>query len=224
MNVKTIPRPVFLLLLWGSLSISGMSGLQPREETMENTALLIIDIQNFYFEGGGVPLVGSVEASLQAQKLLQAFRGRKLPVIHVRHLPKEIPLNGQGLVDSQYFIHKNVAPQSDEKVISKHFANSFRNTELKNYLDLNGIRRLIVCGMQTHMCVEAAVRAAADLGLEVAVAEDACATRNLKYKDIETDSEHVQAAVLATLKDTYAKILTTDEIVKSFIPDESRIR
>jgi hypothetical protein len=58
----------------------------------------------------------------------------------------------------------------------------------------------------------------------VAVAEDACATRNLKYRDIEKAAGHVQAEVLATLKDTCAKVLTTDEIVKSFIPDENRIR
>ena len=32
---------------------------------LSRTALVIIDIQNFYFEGGKVPLTGSVEASLQ---------------------------------------------------------------------------------------------------------------------------------------------------------------
>ncbi len=218
MIIRTIRLSVFLLVA-GIVSISGTSGLPPREEAMENTALLIVDIQNFYFEGGRVPLVGSVEASIQAGKLLQAFRGQKLPVIHVRHLPKNVPLNGQGLADSQYFIHENVAPRSGEKVIGKHYANSFSETELEDYLDREGIRRLIICGMQTHMCVEAAVRAAADLGFEVAVAEDACATRNLKYKDTEVDAAHVQATVLATLKDTYAKVLTTDEIIGSFVSD-----
>lgn len=153
MKTKAIRRSVLLLLLAGGLLVSGMSGLLPREEAIESTALLIIDIQNFYFEGGRIPLVGSIEASLKAQELLQAFRSKKLPVIYVRHLPKNIPLNGHGLVDPQYFIHKNVTPQSDEKVTGKHYANSFRETELKDYLDRKGIRRLIVCGMQTHMCV-----------------------------------------------------------------------
>jgi hypothetical protein len=51
----------------------------------------------------------------------------------------------------------------------------------------------------------------------VTVAEDACATRNLKSKDIETDAAHVQATVLAAVKDTCAEVLTTDEIIKSLV-------
>jgi nicotinamidase-related amidase len=204
-----------LALAAGGLLVHTVSGSQPKESATENTALLIIDIQNFYFEGGRIPLVGSVEASVRAQKLLQACRGKRMPVIHVRHLPKNIPLDGRGLTDAQYSIHKNVAPQEGEKLIGKHYANSFRDTELKDYLAQKGIRRLIICGMQTHMCVEAAARAAADFGFDVILVEDACATRNLKYKDVEIDARHVHAAVLAALKDTYAQIVTTDEMIKS---------
>ena len=43
-------------------------------------ALLIIDIQNFYFEGGSVPLTGPVEAAKQARRVLDRFRERRLPV------------------------------------------------------------------------------------------------------------------------------------------------
>ena len=49
-------------------------------------ALILIDIQNDYFEGGANPLVGSLEASLCAQELLEDFRARALSVVHVRHL------------------------------------------------------------------------------------------------------------------------------------------
>ncbi len=189
---------------------------------MENTALLIIDIQNFYFEGGRVPLVGSVEASENAQRLLQACRANGISVVHIRHLPKDIPLDGRGLTDAQYAFHKNVAPREGEKVIGKHYANSFRDTELRDFLAERGIRRLMICGMQTHMCVEAAVRAAADFGFEVTLVEDACATRNLKYRDVETDAAHVHAAVLAALKDTYAQVVTTDEVLKSLAEAPSK--
>ena len=49
-------------------------------------ALLIVDIQNDYFPGGRMELVGSPQASLQARSLLEAFRARGLPVFHVQHL------------------------------------------------------------------------------------------------------------------------------------------
>ncbi len=60
------------------------------------TALVIIDIQEFYFDDGLVPLTGSVEAAAQAKQVLEAFRTRKLPVFHVRHVPKSVAIvNGE---------------------------------------------------------------------------------------------------------------------------------
>ena len=50
------------------------------------TALLLIDIQNDYFAGGRMPLERMQEAAAHASLLLGAFRDRKLPVVHVRHL------------------------------------------------------------------------------------------------------------------------------------------
>lgn len=49
-------------------------------------ALLLIDIQNDYFEGGLNPLVGSSEAGLKAQVILQHFRLQSLPIIHIQHI------------------------------------------------------------------------------------------------------------------------------------------
>ena len=50
------------------------------------TALLLIDIQNDYFEGGANPLIGSYEASLHAKQILYYFRDNHLPVIHIQHI------------------------------------------------------------------------------------------------------------------------------------------
>jgi nicotinamidase-related amidase len=51
-----------------------------------STALLIIDIQNDYFPGGAMEPAGSTEPGARAGKLLDTFRGKLLPVIHVQHL------------------------------------------------------------------------------------------------------------------------------------------
>ncbi len=177
---------------------------------LSRTALVIIDIQNFYFEGGKVPLTGSVEASLQAKKLLEAFRAKKGPVIHVKH----VPANPAGLEnDPAYAIHPNVAPAEGEKVIVKRYANAFRETELRDYLKQRGLQHLVICGMQTQMCVEAATRAAADFGFTVIVAHDACATRPLNFNGVDIPAAQVHAAALATMNGTYAKVLKTDDVL-----------
>ncbi len=78
------------------------------------TALVVIDIQQFYFEGGLVPLTGSVEAAAQARKLLDAFRARALPVIHVRHVPKSVAIVDGEPADPQYRIRPEVQPAAGE--------------------------------------------------------------------------------------------------------------
>ncbi len=170
-------------------------------------ALVIVDIQNFYFAGGALPLTGGVEAAKQARRVLDLFRERHLPIIHVRHLPASAQ-DGDA-----YRIRPEVTPMPGETVIVKHYANSFRDTSLLDELRKAGVTRLVICGMQTQMCVEATARAAADLGFEVIVVADACATRPLEYGGITVPADHVHAAALATLKGTYATVVTADELV-----------
>jgi nicotinamidase-related amidase len=175
------------------------------------TALLVIDIQNFYFQGGQVPLTGSIEAAGQARRVLDAFRARKLPVIHIRHASKTTQFVDGEPADAQYRIREEVKPAAGERVITKHYANSFRETELLEYLRQRRITSVVIVGMQTHMCVEAAARAAADLGFDVTVIPEACATRPLTYGDRTVPAEMVHTAALAAINGTYGRVVGIEE-------------
>jgi nicotinamidase-related amidase len=177
------------------------------------TALVVIDIQQFYFEGGLVPLTGSVEAAAQARKVLDAFRARALPIIHVRHVPKSVAIVDGQPADPQYRIRPEVQPAAGEQVISKRFANSFRETDLLETLRQRGITRIVIVGMQTHMCVEAASRAATDLGFDVVVAHDACATRALEFDGRTVPADMVHAGALAAIKGTYGRVVSVAELL-----------
>ena len=170
------------------------------------TALLLIDIQYFYFPGARQPLLNPEEASLNAQKLLVHFRDTDQLVIHVRHNSNT---GGE--------IHENVAPLETEKVISKNSVNSFKDTDLLEYLREYKIKNLVIGGMMTHMCVEAAVRAASDFGFEVTLILDACTTRALKFGDKEIPAEAVHNSTLASLSGYYAKVIDTKTFLKDFI-------
>lgn len=160
-------------------------------------ALLIVDIQEFYFPSENRPgLVNAEEASLRAKEVLQLFRDQHLPVVHVRHQSS-----------TGFEFNENVRPVEGEKVITKEEVNSFLGTDLLDYLHEKDINRLVIIGMQTHMCLEAAVRAAHDYGFECIVVQDACATKDLKYGDKLVRAEDVHASTLATLQTGgYAKI------------------
>jgi nicotinamidase-related amidase len=160
------------------------------------TALLIIDIQNFYFPGDGPGLVNVIPASLNAREVLLTFRDKKQLVIHVRHKSSK-----------GFEINKNVEPIAGEKIITKEDVNSFKDTDLLEYLKKNDITRLVLIGMQTHLCLEAATRAAHDFGFECVVIEDACATKDVKYGDKVVKAEDVHYSTLATINNTYGKVI-----------------
>jgi nicotinamidase-related amidase len=175
------------------------------------TALVIIDVQNFYFPGGQLPLDGPEAASRNVRRLLDAFRAHGWPVIHVQHLPKDQAQPSPSSGNPQYQIHADVMPVTGETVIGKHYANAFRDTDLLKVLRERGITSLVICGMQTQMCVEATTRAAADLGFDVTVVDDACASRPLTFGGLEVPARYVHAAALATMQGTYAKVMSTAE-------------
>jgi len=88
-----------------------------------------------------------------------------------------------------------------------------RETELLDYLKQRGIKQLVICGMQTQMCVEAAVRAAADYGFKVIVPHEACATRDLKFEATTIPAAQVHAAALAAMNGTYARVVKTETLI-----------
>jgi nicotinamidase-related amidase len=166
------------------------------------TALLLIDIQDFYFPGGKSALVEPVKAANNAAKLLEYFRKEKMVVIHVRHISEP---GGK--------INDIVKPLPEEKIFSKSAVNCFVGTDLLEYLKTNKADTLVICGMQTHMCVEAATRAASDMGFKCILIHDACATKDLKFGDSVIKAEDVHYSTLVTLKN-YAKVESTEEYLK----------
>ncbi len=170
-------------------------------------ALILIDIQNDYFKDGNMPLFESEKTVINAQKLLQQFRQNNDLVVHIQHISTR--------EDAHFFIadtdgvqiHQQVAPIATERVIIKHYPNSFRDTELLDFLTEHGIKKLVIVGMMTHMCVDATVRAGKDLGFDIEVIADACTTKDLEIFGKKVKATDVQTAFLSALNYFYADIL-----------------
>ena len=199
--MKKIQKILFISLLI-SMAFSAASQEKSTLEK-EKTALLIIDVQMFYFPEGQVPLVHPEKTSLRIKELLDAFREKNMEVIHIRH---DVSKNAK--------IHPNVQPLDNETVITKSEANSFNGTELNTYLKTHDITDLVITGMQTHMCVEATARAAYDLGYNCIIGADAATTRDLTYNGKRIKAEDVHYSTLSTLHNSYGKVKNVDEILK----------
>jgi len=176
------------------------------------TALLLIDIQNDYFPGGKMELVNPLEAAKKAYTILQCFREHDGHHVHVQHISQKPDATFFIPGDRGTDIHDSVAHFEGEPIVHKHFPNSFRETNLLELLRGWDTQRVIIAGMMTHMCVDATARAAADLGFQVWIAEDACATRDLKYGETTIPADHVQKAFLAALR-SYGQVMPTEQII-----------
>lgn len=169
-------------------------------------ALLLIDIQRDYFQGGRHPLHESDRAAEAAASVLAGFRARSEPIVHVQHSWDE-PDAAYLKPGTPGFAHDDrVAPAADETVVVKESPNAFVGTDLEGQLRNAGIDQLVVAGMMTSMCVDATVRAAVDLGFAVTVVGDACAAPDLEYGGVRVAGKQVHAAFLAALADGYAEV------------------
>lgn len=207
--------------------------LQLRELADRNAALLCIDMQFLDAADGfgvfadpettGVPRAGRrfYFSSLRewvlpnVRALQDAFRDRGLEVIHVRiqaltrdgrdrssgHKRLDL-LAAPGSKEAE--ILPEVAPQGDEIVINKTASGVFSSTNLNYVLHNLGIRTLYVTGVYTNECVDTTARDACDLGYLVTVVEDACTT-------VTPD---LHEASLKTLRDRYARVVTTEEVLR----------
>src|SRR4030095_9112085 len=144
--------------------------------------------------------------------LLQCFREHSGHHIHIQHISLEPDATFFIKGDSGSDIHDSVAHFEGEPIVYKHEVNSFLHTNLLGLLENWEIERVIIAGMMTHMCVDGTARAAADLGFQVIIAEDACATRDLKYGDTTIPAEQVHKAFLSALT-WYGRVMKSDEII-----------
>ncbi len=164
-----------------------------------NAALIVIDMQ----KGFADPTWGTrnnpdCEANVGA--LLSAWAEAGRPVVLVRHdsVGEGSPLNpsspGNELLDF-------VAAAPHELLVSKGVNSAFYgDPDLHGYLGEHGIRQLVICGIQTNMCVETTARMAGNLGYDVLVPLDATHTFDLA------------AATTDAQEGSHALALTADEL------------
>jgi len=149
------------------------------------------------------------------QRLQQAFRVCALEVIHtrIRSLTqdgrdrsaghKRLGLHAPpGSRDADFL--ESVAPEGDEIIINKTASGVFTSTNTEFVLRNLGVTALFVAGVYTNECVSTTVRDASDLGFVTTLVQDACATV----------TPVLQENAINVLRDRYARIQSTDEVIR----------
>ena len=175
-------------------------------------ALVLVDVQNDYFPGGTMELQGSLEAGLVAKDIVADFRQAGMPVVHVQHIATKSTATFFLPGTSGAEIHESVRPSPGEKVVVKHYPNSFRETDLQKHLETLEVGRIAILGMMTHMCIDTTVRAAFDLGYDIQVVGAGCATKSLSIGQVTVAAEDVQDSFLAAMNGTFCKVVSRSDL------------
>ncbi|UEB97839.1 cysteine hydrolase [Pseudomonas sp. HN2] len=172
--------------------------------------LVVVDLQNEYLPTGKLPLTGIDAAVENAIRVISHARDTGVPVFHIRHeSADDAPIFAKGSTGAE--TQPDVVPQGNEPVIVKKHINAFRETDLKQQLEAADVQEIVVIGAMSHMCIDAVVRAAADMGYQVTVLHDACATLDLTFRGVSVPAPLAHAAIMAAFEFGYATVQSVDE-------------
>lgn len=175
-------------------------------------ALLIIDMQKA-IDDPKWGRRGQPQTEDNLQQLLEAWRERRLPVVHIRHDSTDPQSPYRSGTEGNEF-KAVVEPQIGEPVVDKRTNNAFIGTDLMDVLDELQIRSLVIGGVLLENSVDATVRMAANLGFEVIIPQDAVAsTERTDLQGRLWSAEDVHALTLAVLQGEYAQIKTTETVI-----------
>lgn len=175
-------------------------------------ALMVIDVQNDYFEGGAFPLYQPEEALANVHLLIERFNDEDQPVYFIQHISRS--------KEATFFLpdthgvklHSSFEPFLSFRhvyTIEKAYPNSFLQTVLQAKLQEEKIDQLVISGMMTHMCVDSTARQAKELGYQVKLISDACATRDLSFGQKTVSAVNVQNAFLSALS-SFSEVQSTE--------------
>ncbi len=157
--------------------------------TTNKTALLIIDIQEKIIQ-----VINEYELVIENTiKLIKGFKALEVPIFHTEQYPK-----GLGTTE------RSIQTELDENdAIQKLSFSCSGAGELFENLKKKKISQVVVCGVESHVCVQQTVLDLLANDFQVNVAADAVSSRRVKDYDI----------AISRMRQHGAEVTTTEAIL-----------
>lgn len=153
---------------------------------MQQTALMVIDLQKGMFSPN--PIFLAEDVLNRVQQLIEKARERSMPIVYIQHHAKPGKPLERGMEGWQ--IHPQIAPQAEDIVVEKGNPDAFHATILQQTLEHLGVTKLLICGIQTEVCVDTTTRRAYSLGYHCTLIKDAHSTWNNGLLTAQSIIEH----------------------------------
>lgn len=181
----------------------------------QNAALVLIDFQKgFDEEEFRERNRNNKDAEKKASRILNRWRTLNLPIFHVIHSSQN-PNSKMHESHPGFEIKDEVKPINGEPVIRKNVHSAFIGTDLKERLDVQGIKSLVIIGLTTNHCVSTSTRMAGNFGYDTFLISDATAAFNtIGINGEEFSSETIHQTALANLNNEFAKVIDTKKLLE----------
>jgi len=173
-------------------------------------ALVVIDVQNEYFQGGGLPIeYPPIEQTLpNVTRAMDAARAAGIPVVVVRHhAPQGAPLFQAETHNGQ--LHPEIARRPHDHLVTKTFPSVFTGTDFADWIERNRIGTLSIVGYMTHNCDAATVFEAMHRGLQVEFLADASGALPYANAAGRATAEEIHRVFSVVFHSNFAAVTTT---------------
>lgn len=170
--------------------------MMDRRLTKQNTALLVIDVQEKLF-----PVVErAYEMTACIQKAVRGFQILGLPVFSSEQYPKGL---GKTIPPLQSVFGE------EHKPLEKTTFSCLGDEKVKSVLLNSGIQHWVLAGIEAHVCVLQTAADLLDAGMKVVVLNDAISSRSIF--DYST--------AIAEMRDWGARISSTETVLFELVKD-----
>lgn len=177
--------------------------------------LLMIDMQKA-FDNSSWGERNNPQLEVNSQKLLNFFREKGWPVLHVQHVSENT--QSRFHVSQGQDFKDGFQPCPGESVFQKIVNSAFIGTNLESYLRDKKIDKLVIAGLTLPHCVSTTTRMAANLGFKTLLISDATASFALPNLDGHLiDPEVLHTINLVSLHGEFAQVMTTEEFMGGMI-------
>jgi isochorismate hydrolase len=187
------------------------SRVKDRSFKLENSALLVLDMQSYFLDASSHAFVPSAMAIIPGiRSLIRMYHASNRPVILTRHINSRSETGMMARWWSELItednplsvIHPDIV-DSRAVIIEKSYYDAFYHTRLEDVFRDKQIERVIICGVMTHLCCDTTARSAFMRDFEVFFAVDGTATY----------SEQFHRATLLNLAHGFATLVRVKQII-----------
>ena len=182
--------------------------------TPPRRALVVIDVQNEYFEGGGLPIEHPpiAETLPNVLRAMDAATAAGTPVVVVRHhAPQGAPIFQADAHNGQ--LHPEVARRPRDHLVTKAFASVFTGTDFADWLSRHEIDTVSIAGYMTHNCDASTILEASHRGLQVEWLADAAGALPYENAAGRASAEEIHRVFSVVFHSNFAAVTRTTEWV-----------